>query len=222
MVVVLGLILGSPTKLLPMLSKLNIACDKYNSPSDYIIEIAAEDYGRKPVDRIQAQYDTDIIGAEEFHQMRPLNEARVIRKTPLMKCLTILLQRGLVIYKRNLSIIYIRIVAITLLTMWLAVMFGQEIGKVSGCPMRKLELYNVPLSKLSTLFEESLLLVTQNSCCLFFGLMVGLISGMTGVVLDFPREMHIFMKEYNNGWYSCLSFYITKSIIDLPMQVRRK
>ena len=202
-----------------MLEKLEIPVDKYNSPSDYIIEIAAEDYGRAPVEKIQSQYDINVMNQEEFDQLRLLKEARVIRKSPMLKTTMILMQRAGVIYKRNLTVCYLRILVISLITIWLAVMFGEEIGTVSGCPLRKLELYNIPLERLSTLFEESLLLVTQNTCCLFFGLMVGLISGMTGVVLDFPREMHIFMKEYNNGWYSCISFYITKSLMDIPMQV---
>jgi len=93
------------------------------------------------------------------------------------------------------------------------------VGKISGCPLKKLELYSIPVEKLSNLFEESILMVSQNACALFFGLMVGLISGMVTTVLEFPREMRILNKEYNNGWYQAIGFYITKTILDIPMQL---
>ena len=213
---------GTPGNLLPTMNKAGLVCDEFNSPSDFVIEIAAEDYGTEPVEKMIAlieETDADALG-EAVADLPNLRSNKVNRKVPFFPALKILLQRSGVVYRRTLTVITLRIVSLILITIWLQLMFGTEIGKVSGCTMRKLELYSTPVDKLSTLFEESILLVAQNSCCLFFGLIVGLISGMTAVVLEFPREMHIFMKEYNNGWYSCIAFFITKSLIDTPMQVK--
>lgn len=210
---------GSPNKVLPLLSKINLECDKFNSPSDYIIEIAAEDYGVEPIQRLQQQLPGLSVDDEELDALPKLHDVREIRKTPLFTSIKYLMHRGSIIYRRNSLIYLLRIISILFLSMWFAVMFGHDIGQYAGCPMRKLQLFQLPIDKLSSLFEEGLLQVTQNSCCLFFGLMVGLISGMTSVVLEFPREMHIITKEYNNGWYSCLAMYLTKSLLDIPMQV---
>lgn len=202
-----------------MLNSIGLACDTFNSPSDYIIEIAAEDYGEEPIQRLQGQLEKLSVDDETFKALPLLRQVKEIRRTPFFKSMFILLRRALVIYFRNFSTVLIRILAVILITMGLSVMFGRDVGKFAGCPIRKLVLYSIPLEKISTLFEENLLMVTQNCCALFFGLMVGLISGMTGVVLEFPREMHIITKEYNNGWYSCLAIYVTKSLISIPMQI---
>lgn len=204
---------------MPTMTKAGLVCDEFNSPSDFVIEIAAEDYGKEPIEKMRALIEETDVDAAEVSALPNMRNRKVNRSVPFFPALVILMQRAAVVYKRTLTVLILRIVSLILITIWLQLMFGTEIGKVSGCTMRKLELYATPVDKLSTLFEESILLVAQNSCCLFFGLIVGLISGMTAVVLEFPREMHIFMKEYNNGWYSCIAFFVTKSLIDIPMQV---
>ncbi|KAI2802268.1 ABC protein, sub ABCG [Blomia tropicalis] len=213
---------GSPNKLLPLLNRCDLPCDPFNSPSDFIIELAAEDYGTEPIEKLTKYLDEGVIGRYDHNQIQSLpnlRSARIIRKIPFWGSLVILMQRAGILYRRNLLIVALRIISIILITIWLQLMFGSEIGKVSGCAMKKLELYATPIDKLSTMFEESILAVSQNGCCLFFGLMVGMISGMTSVVLEFPRDMHILMKEYNNGWYSCITYLITKSIVDIPLQL---
>lgn len=207
---------------MPTMTKAGLVCDEFNSPSDFVIEIAAEDYGAEAVEKMRALIEETDADAEAVATLADMRSSKVNRKVPFLPAFVILMQRASVVYKRTLTVLILRLVSLILITVWLQLMFGGEIGKVSGCTMRKLELYAIPVDKLSTLFEESILLVAQNSCCLFFGLIVGLISGMTAVVLEFPREMHIFMKEYNNGWYSCIAFFITKSLIDLPMMVRER
>ncbi|XP_046920099.2 ATP-binding cassette sub-family G member 4-like [Dermatophagoides farinae] len=214
-----NLYLGPPQKLLPLLEKINLPCDRYNSPPDYIIEIAAADYGSKPIELIQQEFQGPQLGDDELEQLMTMAETRVIRKTPLLKSTLILLNRHGIIFSRNMMIVFYRVIGIILLSVWLSVTFGNSIGESSGCPLKKLQLYHMPIDRLNTLFEEEVLSVMQNNCCLFFGLIVGLISGITTTVLGFPREMHTLMKEYNNGWYSCISFYVTKTIIDIPMQL---
>ncbi|XP_027195201.2 ATP-binding cassette sub-family G member 4-like [Dermatophagoides pteronyssinus] len=214
-----NLYLGSPHRLLPLLEKINLPCHRYNSPPDYIIEIAAGDYGDKPIELIQQEFQGSQINDDELEHLMTIAESKVIRKTPLLKSTLILLGRHSIIFRRNMMIVFYRVIGIILLSIWLSVTFGDTIGKSSGCPLRKLQLYNIPMEKLNSMFEDEVLAILQNNCCLFFGLIVGLISGITTTVLGFPKEMHTLMKEYNNGWYSCISFYMTKTILDIPMQL---
>lgn len=214
-----NLYLGKPHKLLPLLDKVNLSCDRFNSPSDYIIEIAAGDYGFESMRSVQKEFRAPILNEDELEQLEELSTVRVIRKAPILQSLIILMNRIALITKRHFIFLLMRITAIIFFSVFVSATFGRNIGATSGCPLRKYQLYLLSLDRLGMFVEDEILRLLQNNCCLFFGLIVGMISGMTATILEFPREMHILMKEYNNGWYSCFSYYIAKNIIDLPMQV---
>ena len=215
--------LGTPTELLTRLQHVGYPCGRYDSPADHVIEIAAGDYGEEAMNKMVQEHQRLMIRPQSpvsnSENSLKLHSTLVKRQIPFSVSFPILLHRGWIIYRRNMGLNFIRIVSILIITIWLCSLFGTEVGKISGCPWRKLELYSIDVDKLSTIFEESILMVSQNACALFFGLMVGLISGMVSTVLEFPKEMRTFTKEYNNGWYAPLSFYLSKTILDVPMQL---
>lgn len=214
-----NLYLGKPQKILSLLDKVNLSCDNFNSPSDYIIEIAAEDYGFDSMRLVQKEFRVPILNEDELEKLEELSKVWFIRKAPIIQSIIILMQRVALVTKRNLLMSLLRITTIIFFSMFVSATFGHTIGYTSGCPLRKYQLYSLSLDRLGMFVEDQVLRLLQNNCCLFFGLIVGMISGMTATILEFPREMHILMKEYNNGWYSCFSYYIAKNIVDLPMQV---
>ncbi|KAF7495279.1 ATP-binding cassette sub-family G member 4 [Sarcoptes scabiei] len=214
-----NLYIGSPSTLLSTLEKIQYPCDRYNSPPDYIIEIAAEDHGSKPMRLMQKEFKGLNLEMKQIKSLVSYQKTQVYRKTELISSTLILLNRSGLRFVRRVNYLLIRIVVIALLSVWFALTFGRNVGLSSGCLLRKLQFYNIPTEKLSTLFEDELMLTMQNNCCIFFGLIVGTLSGITSTVLEFPKEMHILMKEYRNGWYTCLSYFINKTIIDIPVQI---
>jgi hypothetical protein len=204
---------------LPTLTKVGLTCDEFTSPADYIIEIAAGDYGRNAVKQLISEAKTYDIQHLITADTQIFSSTSKQVKHPFWKQMIILLKRSQLIIYRDPFMTIIRVFITFFTAINLSLIFGKKVGTASGCAPRELELYATPIMVLSKKFETELDLIMQNSCLLFLGIMIGLISGLAPVLLNFPKEMHVFMKEYNNGWYSCISFYVAKAISDIPLQV---
>ena len=138
---------------------------------------------------------------------------------PFWPHLKLLYIRSQIMLYRDPLLTVLRILMAIFSGITLDILFGPEIGKVSGCAPRLLELYSTTVKVLSKKFENDLMMISQNVGMLFLGLMIGFIGGITPTLLNFPKEMHVFHKEYHNGWYSCITYYLAKVISDIPMQV---
>ncbi|CAG2166748.1 unnamed protein product, partial [Oppiella nova] len=210
---------GPPRNLVPTLNRVDIVCDQFTSPADYIIEIAANDYGPIPMKKmceVAMNQDLDHLTTMDT---RPLSSTLKIFSFPFWKHLKLLYIRSQIVIYRDPFLTILRIIMSVFSAVSLSILFGREIGKTSGCPPRPIELYSTPVTVLSKKFETDLNSVMQNVCLLFLGIMVGFLSGLTPTLLNFPKEMQVFHKEYHNSWYSCITYYLAKVLSDVPLQV---
>ena len=205
---------------MPTFTKLNIKVDPYTSPTDFVIEVAACDYGEGPMNRMVANAGGHDMNKLIITDTRPLDSLSSDIHHPFWLHFKLLFHRSQLTLYRDPSMIYIRILIAVLSALTLNSLFGPDVGRVSGCFPRVLELYTIPPSLLKTKFVDDLYKIMHNCALMFCGIIIGFISGITPTLLSFPREMQVFHKEYHNGWYSCINYYLAKVVSDIPLQVR--
>ena len=95
-------------------------------------------------------------------------------------------------------------------------LFTSRVGEASGCPPSKLMLWKLDLAHLVDKFQEERFKIQENVALLFLTMMMCMFTSYSAIILTFPFEMNVFVKEYRNSYYSVLAYYISKVLADLP------
>ena len=95
-------------------------------------------------------------------------------------------------------------------------MFSSEVGSASGCPPSKIMLWKTDLSELMDDFQEQRFKLQENLALLFLTMMMCMFTSYSAIILTFPFEMNVFVKEYRNSYYSIFAYYVSKVLADTP------
>ncbi|KAK3749311.1 hypothetical protein QZH41_020093, partial [Actinostola sp. cb2023] len=220
---------GPVAGLVPHVSDQGIECPKYHNPADFIIEVASGEYGDKVIPklikawRIQVEEsrrkksltynDVNVNNGGKDSMVQILPGCTVGTKTSteslgLIEAVSQTTQvmvgvvegKFVVLFKRSVKSIlrdrvfthlrFVSIAAVALLIGLLYLGIGNDGNKVFN-----------------------------NTGCLFFSLLFLMFTSLMPTVLTFPMEKMVFIREHLNNWYSLKSYYLAKTMADVPFQI---
>uniref|UniRef100_A0A182MVP0 ABC transporter domain-containing protein n=1 Tax=Anopheles culicifacies TaxID=139723 RepID=A0A182MVP0_9DIPT len=199
---------GCTNSLVPFLQSVDMPCPVYHNPADYVIELACGEYGDDRIQRMVmemgngecTEWFTDkrkLLKLEQLRKKYPLKKIieqnEDLMATSQLHQLQVLIKRGIIKAKRDATLTHLRVGVNIIIAAMLGFLFidaGNEGSRV-------LDNYNL----------------------LFSILMHHMMATMMLTVLTFPTEMGVILKEHFNRWYTLKCYYLSVSIIDLPLSV---
>ncbi|XP_008550685.1 ATP-binding cassette sub-family G member 4 [Microplitis demolitor] len=200
---------GATGQLIPFLESVKLPCPMYHNPADYAIELACGEYGDDKIETLihatqngkSSQWFGNAIPVEDFKSnangMKSNKRYRITKKKPSLQAtsqshqLKVLLYRGYIKCKRDATLTHLRIIVNIVTGIMLGMLFIQAGNEGS----RVLENYNL----------------------LFAILIHHMMTSMMLTILTFPTELNILKKEHFNRWYTLKMFYLSITIIDIPV-----
>ncbi|XP_034941843.1 ATP-binding cassette sub-family G member 4 [Chelonus insularis] len=198
---------GATNRLVPFLENVKLPCPIYHNPADYAIELACGEYGDDKIDvlvnviqngKSTQWFDSSIPEIEDFQMDNSCIESngkfkrkQSLQATSPLHQLKVLLFRGYIKTKRDATLTHLRF----LVNIVTGIMLGSLFIEAGNEGSRVLENYNL----------------------LFAILMHHMMTSMMLTILTFPSELNILKKEHFNRWYSLKMFYLSITIIDIPV-----
>ncbi|CAH1985286.1 unnamed protein product [Acanthoscelides obtectus] len=196
---------GSAQKLVPFLSDCGFPCPQYHNPADYVIELSCGEYGDDKIDTMiratangtNLSYFKEPDKLAKIQLMRAADSGQIeeedgeLAATSKWNQLKVLLRRGYIKAKRDTTLTYLKIGA----NIIVGAMLGTLYFKAGIDGSKTLGNYNL----------------------LFSILMHHMMSTMMLTILTFPSELSILIKEHFNRWYSLKMYYLSVTLVDLPL-----
>ena len=232
---------GSPQGLVSYFNSHSMIQPDYSSPADYAIEVASGNYGREIFDNLALeQKKLRAIEWEEDRQAASNSLPKVPMKSiPIQKVMnkmrrkrsrrsvdqTILLcwrsiQASCFKSSQLLFKVFVNIVIAILISLLWDKPTGTEDGCWQSGDIREELLKGIDTKMTAReAYMDKITKITAN-CNLLFSTCVYLILVYSiGTVLVIPLEIKTVAKEISNSWYSVTSYFLAKTVSDLPAVV---
>ncbi|RWS03913.1 ATP-binding cassette sub-family G member 1-like isoform X2, partial [Dinothrombium tinctorium] len=206
-----------------LLLQLNLmSCRNFHNPADYAIEVASGDYGEEVLQKMESYQ------ANEVHKNFDVSGTK-LKISSVIASMTkhsfklfisetfILTQRTLLATVRDPILNFFRLFMHLFVAVSLILLYRSDVGKESGCIVGERS-SNFTVYFSFEEFRDIQIKVFQNLGFFFFTMIFITLGSMMPTVMMFPLEMSVFLRERTNGWYTSLSFYIAKTIADIPFQ----
>lgn len=190
---------GSIDNLHRFLNLNNLICPKYHNLADFVIELATNEHSITTNELINAwkSYEhSKLTTPVSNDKIAPL----IVNTSNLNEKWFLHFNQFSILFKRYLFSI-IRDKTFTLLRLVTTVLIAFLVGTLY---------YDIGTNGSK---------IIDNCGFLFFSLMFLIFISVMPTVLTFPLEKMIFIREYLNNWYSVKSYYLAKTVSDLPLQM---
>lgn len=212
---------GTLKNLLPYMETQRLVCPIYHNPADFIIEVASGEYGditpelvkewkiqekREELKRMESgDFSTGenvdaLLAHEMLMSMMPncvynksASTESLAPSTSQTNQFSVLSKRAFISIIRDRMFTHLRVISVIVVAVLIGLMYygiGNDGNKVHN-----------------------------NTGCLFFSMLFLLFIALMPTVLTFPMEKVVFMREHLNNWYSLKSYYLAKTVADLPFQI---
>ncbi|XP_015793118.1 ATP-binding cassette sub-family G member 1-like [Tetranychus urticae] len=212
---------GSPISLIGHLDKVGTPCPTFTNPGDFLIEIASGEHGPDALGALLAHpRPFDDKNELELVNKRILTQAAFRASYPHLKHFFILLHRSFLLTLRDPLLAASRFGIHIGMALFLGWFYGPYIGKYGGCPPdlgSSFSIHAIKSASEEVIGEAKGLL--DNFSALFFSLLLLMFGSLTPMLITFPLELSIFIKEKSNGWYGVGSYFLARTLADLPFQL---
>lgn len=103
-----------------------------------------------------------------------------------------------------------------------SLVYGTNVGKPNACPRAgPMDIMAFALDAEDTALnlQQEVRTTLENIGYIFFKLYGIIFAAMTVTVLTFPLDMHVLVKEFRNGWYGLSSYFLGRTLADIPFQL---
>lgn len=148
--------------------------------------------------------------------------ARSKRSRPVYRHLWIHLERSILRIRRSYILTYLQLITYILLGLQLATFYGSDIGVLSGCPQLPSSLISYILSSNNQQQDNvnlEMRRIQENMNFLLVAVMTATFAALEITVITFPLEAKTIKREWRNGWYKVTSYFIGRTLADLPFQL---
>ncbi|CAG2104720.1 unnamed protein product [Medioppia subpectinata] len=229
---------GPTDRLIAHLSSFGFHCPLivYHNPADYVIEISSGGHGSQAIDSL-AEYESERL-TEKLDKMQMCGHesigGRVLGKNLGQHCerkrtageqwrdLWILVKRAHRVSVRNPLVVWLRVLALAISLATKFMVYSQaRAGKSSdgGCA----DIDSVFAKMRSVVVKENTMQRTfkniQNVSYILSTTMFIHFVTIAPTLMTFPLELNTFMKEHFNKWYTTWSYFMARSVVDVPVVV---
>lgn len=150
-----------------------------------------------------------------------ISRARSARPRPFHKHFYIHLSRSFLRIRRSYILTYLQLLTYILLGLQMSTFYGTSIGIMSGCPKLPSSLLSLVLSQEGDDSEISneMRRLQENMNFLLVAVMTATFAALEITVITFPMEAKTVKREWRNGWYRVSSYFMGRTIADLPFQL---
>ncbi|XP_030766388.1 ATP-binding cassette sub-family G member 1 [Sitophilus oryzae] len=195
---------GGTERMVSFFRDVGFPCPEFHNPADYVIELASEEYGPEKIDTMVTksengksltyfQYPEKLLKTGSTGSAIFEDDSGELQATSKLNQLRVLMRRGYIKLKRDQTMTYMRI-GVNIIT---ALMLGTLYLNAGTDGSKVLDNYNL----------------------LFSILMHHTFTPMMLTILTFPTELSILIKEHFNRWYSLKMYYVSVTLIDLPLSI---
>lgn len=204
------------------LRRFDLHCPRFSNPADYIIEVASLDYGEEHIPKLAVaqlqQFQDTVNGLDKTSVTNLVNLFKKNRYPEFYQAYQLML-RSFLVTLRDPLVFVLRLSTHLFMAFFFTTYYGDDIGTRGGCAPLFEEFSTNNLGKIMDDLETEVRTVFNNSSSLFFMVVFCSFSAIMPICIAFPLDMEVFTREYNNSWYTMRSYFLGRTLSEVPFQL---